>query len=212
MYRRRISWTNFTGEVQFDSPCVLAKQIAQLVLSARRDRSSTVGVIFEDVVHVDQEAILFELIKVYVFETSDQQHFANSVRFSPSKRHVIVNVVDVHPNKTRNYFTRKAADCANIPLEVVQTATNLSVSYNVGVVKEGDIWYPPSFVALSESQLPLLQLLTIIFTNERIFPVVSEDQEGRLKLLPFNPTSGTILVAKLYENYLLQSAEPVPAV
>lgn len=213
---RRYKWIKSGISPEGKTAGVLAREVAQHTNNALRGNKKefSIGIILESPALMVNSNILFELIKVYIFEESAQHYFPNSVRFSPSRGHVLMNVVESDKDRSRNYFARRAADLASIPLEVVQTATNLSVAYNVGASKNGESWYPPQFVSMNESTLPLIQLLTVIFTNERVFPVWAESSSSDttsqcLKLLPFNPSEGSQLFARLYEHHLLHGEEQI---
>lgn len=145
---------------------------------------------------------MLELIKVMIFDQSDQQLFPKSVRLSKTRLQIFLDIVQSDHDRTRNYFARRTADLAKISKEVVQTATSLSVAFNTGALQIDSVWYIPPITELKEDDIPLLQLLTMIFTHEKVFPSIEDNR--RVKLIPFPIFTSTLFCARLYEYYLLQ--------
>lgn len=151
--------------------------------------------------------VLIELIKIYTFNKTAHRFFPNSIHLSPSKSHILVNIVESDINRSRNYFARRAADIANIPQNIVWTATNISVAFNVGAVHLGGQWDTPTLHVESDTTVLLLQLLTIIFTNEKACPIIVESvREGvtSFKLVPVDVSEAMVLFSSLYEALLIQ--------
>lgn len=205
---RRYKWVKPGLDPINKTTAILAREVANEISKNLRDNTTelALGILLENPVE-NPSNLLFELIKVYTFQESALQYFPNAVRLSPSRSHVLVNVVRSNHDRSRNYFARRAADLAKIPVDIVQTATNIAVAYNTGVVKEGEVWYPPEFVSVAEQQVPLLQLLVVIFTNERLFPSYIEGQRPSFSLISFTSVPGTELFANIYESFLLHSTE-----
>lgn len=193
------------------SPSSFAQEVSSFLVQQSRGKAGTFSVTFlQPMPNCEASTLefIYELVKAYTFERSQYKLFTRSVRLFESRRQMLVDLVDSEPLRSRNYFARRAADTAQIPMDVVHIATHISVAVDTGAIHfpSGDWWYPPSFTILHAENVPLLQLLTVIFTHERVFPVC--DLEGpvpRIKLVPFDTLSGAKLFVRMYEHYLRQN-------
>jgi hypothetical protein len=193
------------------TPSSFAQEVSSFIIQQSRGKAGSLLVTFLQIVPDSQASTLefiYELIKVYTYEKSQYKLFTRSIRLFVSRKQLLVELVDSDPLRSRNYFARRAADTAQIPTDVVHMATHISVAVDTGALPfpSGDWWYPPSFTVLNAENVPLLQLLTIIFTHERVFPVCSLDGSTlRIKLESFDTNSGAKLFGRLFEHYLLQN-------
>lgn len=153
--------------------------------------------------------VFTEIIKIHVFIASYQKLFARSVHISKHHNQVLVDIVDSEPDRSRNYLARKAGDAAKIPYDIVQIATAFSVAFNAGALPMESAWYPPVPIKFpfDIQRGHMFQLLVIIFTLERVFPVWDIDPNGHwfVKIHPFNVISGGVFFGGMYEHYLVAS-------
>lgn len=195
-------WLRFSTDPATLSPAQIARDAAgRCVESMSRRRNTSFGLNLRSPLPDTPETTgLLELIKVYSFLISNQTFFARSAKLSQNRKQILVDLVESDPDRTRNYFERRAADAAGIGLDVVQAATCLSVAFNTGVLTLNELWTPPAW--FKQEHLPTFQLLVTIFTYEATIPV-SEEGSHQLRLVQFDKVNGSTLFASMYEHYLL---------
>lgn len=184
----------------------LGKKVADWVLQETRSTPGCYGLNLHFEV-VNQPDVLCELVKIHIFLSSRQNFFARSVKLSKNQKQLLFDIVVSDPNRSRNYLARKAGDAANIPYDIVQLATSFSVAFNVGNVGYDGIWYPPIPVSFPDNSelLEMFQLLVIIFTLERAYPLFEYNgQHWFVRVKPFNTVGGAIFVANVYSYHLLK--------
>lgn len=150
-----------------------------------------------------EDEALTELVKVYVFINSQQKLFAKTVRVSKNRTQILADVVESEHPKSRNYLARRASDAATIPVEIVHMATSFAITVNTGALNPEGVWHPvcpiPGFFE-DQHIIRMFQLLSCIFTHERVFPLV---EQQTIRAQPFDVHAGALFFALMYEHYLL---------
>lgn len=195
-------WIRFGLDPSTIDPVSIAKEAATRVVFESRGNKGSFGLNLRSPLPQTFNTHKFaEIIKIYVYEASQHMLFAKSVRLSHSAKQIFIDLVKSEPDRSRNYFERKITEVVAIQHPIVQAATNFSVSVNTGVVHLNSYWFLPESFEPSAENITLFQLLCVIFTHEKVFPVWSNNNSFYVSV--FDSIAGSTFFAKLYEHYLL---------
>lgn len=187
----------------------LAAKVGMWVMNESKGKPGSYGLnINSRIIDPSESEIFCEMVKIHVFLTSHQTLFAKGVRLSKRQNQVLLDVVMSNAERSRNYLARKAGDAVDIPHHIVQVATAYAFAFNTGVIGLNVVWYPPIAVTFPDEMTMgrMFQLLGIIFTLERVFPVWERDEHGHWRVIshPFDPCHAALFLGGMYEQGLMK--------